>query len=60
VIWLRRVFMCWWGGCGGTTEGDKTHVWCRCRTCGQERNKISHEALRRIHTVREFLAERER
>lgn len=35
MIWLRRVFMCWWGGCGGQIDHDKHSVFWRCAHCGK-------------------------
>ena len=34
TLWLRRVFMCWWGGCSGLIEYDRRGgtVW-RCPRC---------------------------
>jgi hypothetical protein len=34
MIFLRRIFMCWWGGCGGTIEGYfGPHLCWQCKTC---------------------------
>lgn len=32
---LRRLFMCWWGGCGGIVDGDKIGVHWKCPRCGK-------------------------
>jgi hypothetical protein len=36
MIWLRRIFMCWWRGCGGTIEYDRRGgvVW-KCKHCNR-------------------------
>jgi uncharacterized protein YceK len=37
MIVLRRIFMCWWGGCGGVIRLDaqgEGPYW-RCATCGR-------------------------
>jgi tRNA(Ile2) C34 agmatinyltransferase TiaS len=34
LIFWRRIFMCWWGGCGGTIDHDGS-VYFKCKTCGR-------------------------
>jgi hypothetical protein len=35
MIWLRKLAMCWWGGCGGTIDYDCQGIRWRCQACGK-------------------------
>jgi hypothetical protein len=47
MIWLRKLFVCWWGGCGMVTQVNDTHVWGQCQRCGKTAGICTREALRR-------------
>jgi RNase P subunit RPR2 len=33
-MWLRKLFMCWWGGCGGRISDNNHGVIWECHRCG--------------------------
>lgn len=33
MIWLRRIFMCWWGGCDMELHHDRDHIYWLCPHC---------------------------
>jgi hypothetical protein len=35
MIWLRRLTMCWWHGCGGTIDRDSQGIRWKCFYCGK-------------------------
>lgn len=45
---LRKMFVCWWGGCGMVQRDDNTHIWGECLRCGKVAGIVSREALRRL------------
>lgn len=44
---FRRLFLCWWGGCGMVQRDDATHVWGECLRCGKRAGVISRADIRR-------------
>lgn len=47
MLLLRKLFVCWWGGCGMVTQSDDQNVWGECLRCGKKAALCSREALRR-------------
>jgi hypothetical protein len=40
MMLLRRIFLCWWGGCGGKIEmrHNKRTIFWACTICRRERD----------------------
>lgn len=49
---LRKLFVCWWGGCGMSQRDNATHLWGECTRCGKVAGVISREAVRRYSNAK--------
>ena len=44
---LRRLLMCWWGGCGGHIKLDDMGVYWCCPRCGKITRALRDLSVRR-------------
>lgn len=45
-IWLRKIIVCWWGGCGMVPRDDDTGCWGECLRCGKRAGFVDRATLR--------------
>ena len=45
-MWLRKLFICWWGGCGMVQRDDAVGCWGECLRCGKIAGWTSRAAIR--------------
>lgn len=60
MIIARKLFLCWWGGCGMVQRGDDKYLWGECPGCGKVSGLVSREAIRRYIDAKERRREFER